>query len=539
MKIQNPILKGFNPDPSIVRAGDDYYIATSTFEWFPGVQIHHSRDLVHWHLIAHPLDTVEMLDMKGNPDSGGIWAPDLSYADGKFWLIYTDVKVVDGMWKDCHNYLTTAEDIKGPWSKPILLNGAGFDASLFHDPSGRKYLVNMYWDQRVYHHNFYGIALQEYSVAEEKLIGQPEIIYKGTDIAYTEGPHLYHINDMYYLMTAEGGTTYQHSETIARSKDIHGPYEIQPDYPMLSAWTEVHNPLQKCGHASLVQTQGGEWYLAHLTGRPLPAPSGFPSREREQHAYCPLGRETAIEKIEWHDGWPVVVGGRQGSLEVEAPDLPVQEWAATYEEVDDFDSTDLNINFQTLRIPFTETLGSLTARPGFLRLYGRESLQSKFTQAHVARRWQSFAFDAQTSVEFQPKSFQQMAGMTCYYNTENWSSIHVTWNESKGRCIDLVIADNGSFSMPLAGQEIPVPEDVKTVHFKAEVRGRSYRYGYSFDGESFTFLPVTLASWKLSDDYVRGGGFFTGAFVGMNCIDITGTALPADFDYFSYKELEK
>jgi xylan 1,4-beta-xylosidase len=288
-----------------------------------------------------------------------------------------------------------------------------------------------------------------------------------------------------------------------------------------------------------VQTQGGEWYLAHLTGRPLPAPSGFPSREREQHAYCPLGRETAIEKIEWHDGWPVVVGGRQGSLEVEAPDLPVQEWAATYEEVDDFDSTDLNINFQTLRIPFTETLGSLTDRPGFLRLYGRESLQSKFTQAHVARRWQSFAFDAQTSVEFQPKSFQQMAGMTCYYNTDNWSSIHVTWNESKGRCIDLVIADNGSFSMPLAGQEIPVPEDVKTVHFKAEVRGRSYRYGYSFDGESFTFLPVTLASWKLSDDYVRGGGFFTGAFVGMNCIDITGTALPADFDYFSYKELEK
>ena len=261
-------------------------------------------------------------------------------------------------------------------------------------------------------------------------------------------------------------------------------------------------------------------------------------KRRGQHAYCPLGRETAIEKIEWRDGWPVVVGGRQGSLEVEAPDLPVQEWAATYEEVDDFDSTDLNINFQTLRIPFTETLGSLTARPGFLRLYGRESLQSKFTQAHVARRWQAFSFDAQTSVEFQPESFQQMAGLTCYYNTENWSSVHVTWNEKKGRVIDLVTADNGSFSMPLAGKEIPVPPEVKAVHFKVTVRGRVYHYAYSFDGQSFVEIPVTLDSWKLSDDYVRGGGFFTGAFVGINCIDISGTALPADFDYFSYKELK-
>ena len=148
MKIQNPVLPGFNPDPSICRVGDDYYIATSTFEWFPGVQIHHSKDLVNWHLITHPLDKVSFLDMKGNPNSGGIWAPDLSYADGKFWLIYTDVKVVDGMWKDCHNYLITSESIFGPWSDPVELNGSGFDASLFHDADGRKYLVNMYWDQR-------------------------------------------------------------------------------------------------------------------------------------------------------------------------------------------------------------------------------------------------------------------------------------------------------------------------------------------------------------------------------------------------------
>lgn len=134
MQIQNPILPGFNPDPSIVRVEDTYYIASSTFEWFPGVRIHASKDLVYWNLIKNVLDTTTLLDMKGNPSSGGgIWAPDLSYADGQFWLVYTDVKVVDGAFKDMTNYLTTAKDIQGPWSAPIKLNGVGFDASLFKD----------------------------------------------------------------------------------------------------------------------------------------------------------------------------------------------------------------------------------------------------------------------------------------------------------------------------------------------------------------------------------------------------------------------
>ena len=154
MQIQNPILKGFNPDPSICRVGEDYYIATSTFEWFPGVQIHHSKDLKNWKLIKRPLDRVSQLDMKGNPNSGGVWAPMLSYCDNMFWLIYTDVKVVYGAWKDCHNYLVTCDTIDGEWSDPVYLNGSGFDPSLYHDENGRKYLVNMMWDQRVYNHAF-------------------------------------------------------------------------------------------------------------------------------------------------------------------------------------------------------------------------------------------------------------------------------------------------------------------------------------------------------------------------------------------------
>jgi len=167
--IRNPILPGFNPDPSICRVGEDYYIAVSTFEWFPGVGIYHSKDLKNWRLVSRPLNRISQLNMMGNPNSGGVWAPALSYSEGQFWLIFTDVKVTEGQWKDCHNYLVTCDTIDGEWSEPIYLNSSGFDPSLYHDESGKKYLVNMKWDHRLHHHNFYGIALQEYDVEQQKL----------------------------------------------------------------------------------------------------------------------------------------------------------------------------------------------------------------------------------------------------------------------------------------------------------------------------------------------------------------------------------
>ena len=153
--LRNPILPGFNPDPSIVRVGEDYYVATSTFEWFPGVQIHHSRDLQHWRLVTRPLTRPSQLNMLGDADSCGIWAPCLTHEDGRFYLIYTDVKrygraVRDGSasLRDTHNYLVTAPRIDGPWSDPVYLNSSGFDPSLFHDDDGKKYLLNQLWDHR-------------------------------------------------------------------------------------------------------------------------------------------------------------------------------------------------------------------------------------------------------------------------------------------------------------------------------------------------------------------------------------------------------
>ncbi|KYG29475.1 glycoside hydrolase family 43 protein [Alkalihalobacillus trypoxylicola] len=529
--IQNPILTGFNPDPSICRAGEDYYIAVSTFEWFPGVGIYHSRDLKNWKLVSRPLNRVSQLDMRGNPNSGGIWAPALSYSDGKFWLIYTDVKVVNGQWKDCHNYLVTCDSIDGEWSEPIHMNSSGFDPSLFHHDDGKKYFVNMVWDHRMGNHSFYGIVLQEYDHSKEKLVGKREVIFKGTDIKLTEAPHLYKIGDYYYLLTAEGGTEFEHQATIARSKDIWGPYEVHPENPLITSYPSIRNPLQKAGHASIVQTHTNEWFLVHLTGRPLP-------REGQPlilpRGYCPLGRETAIQRLEWKNDWPYVVGGNQPALEIEGPNIAEQPWE---EEpvLDDFNDEKLSLHYQSLRIPLERNTLSLTDNPGHLRLYGKESLTSHFTQAYVARRWQHFRFQAETKVKFNPESFQQAAGVVNYYNTENWTTLQVTWNEEKGRILDIMTCDNGSFGQPLRGHEIIVPDSVEYVYIRVNVETQHYRYSYSFDGQNWNQIEIDFDSYKLSDDYIRGGGFFTGAFVGMQCQDSTGESLHADFDYFSYE----
>lgn len=534
--IVNPILRGFNPDPSLCRVGDDYYIAVSTFEWYPGVRIFHSRDLANWRLAAHPLNRVDLLEMTGDPDSAGVWAPCLSYADGKFWLVYSDVKVVEGdAFKDVHNYLTTCDRVDGDWTPPVLLNGVGFDCSLFHDDDGRKYVLNMVWDHRPGRHFFNGISLQEYDAAARKLVGKRKIIFKGTDLGLTEAPHLYKWNGLYYLLTAEGGTGFEHAATLARSKRIDGGYEVHPDNPLITSWHDPRNPLQKAGHASVIQAANGRWYLAHLTGRPLrPLDTGI----IEDRGYCPLGRETAIQELEWGaDGWPRVLGGgNTPKPAIAASGLPPAPWPADWPGRDDFDSDKLNHHFQTLRTPFTERIGSLTARPGHLRLYGAGSPQSTFLQAHVARRWESLTFDAETAFSFAPETFQQMAGLICYYNTRNWVYAHVTGDEEKGRVLALMQCDRGESSDPLAGAAIPVPAGAEKIRIRVAVRERVYRFSYSFDGTAWTELPVSFSTLKLSDDYIHQRGFFTGAFVGMLCVDTAGNRTPADFEYFSYAE---
>ncbi|MBW5449411.1 family 43 glycosylhydrolase [Cohnella sp. CFH 77786] len=537
--IHNPILRGFNPDPSILRVGEDYYIATSTFEWYPGVQIHHSRDLVHWRVLTRPLDSARLLDMRGNPNSGGIWAPCLTYSDGLYYLLYTNVRSLAGAYKDTPNYLVTAESIEGPWSDPIYLNSSGFDPSLFHDDDGRKWVLNMIWDHRAGRNPFYGIVIQEYSVEQRRLVGEKRIIFKGTSLGGTEGPHLYKRGGYYYLMTAEGGTGYEHAVTVARSESMFGPYEVDPSNPMLTAFGAPELALQKAGHASLVETQTGEWYIAHLCARPI-----------EGLQRSPLGRETALQRVEWTaDGWLRLANGGNGgrrsrpSLGVPAPALAWHPFEALPER-DDFDAASLAIWWNTLREPANESWLSLTERPGYLRLRGRESLNSMHEQSLVARRLQSLEAEAETRVSFSPESFQQMAGMVCYYNTKHYYYLHVTHDEELGKCLRIVASDNGVYSEPLGQGGIPL-DDADGCCLRASISKAGLRFGYSLDGEAWETLGPTLDLSKLSDEYCtkfENGTFtdwgFTGTFVGLCAQDLTGKRLTADFDYFVYREME-
>jgi xylan 1,4-beta-xylosidase len=536
MNIQNPILRGFNPDPSIVRVGDDYYVATSTFEWYPGVQIHHSRDLVHWRLLARPLHRAVQLNMLGDPDSCGIWAPCLSYDGGLFYLVYTDVKrygrTTQGASagvspRDMHNYLVTSSRIDGEWSDPVYLNSSGFDPSLFHDDDGRKYLLNMVWDFRPGRNRFAGIALQVYHRESGGLVGNAHVIFEGTPLGLTEGPHLYKRNGFYYLLTAEGGTGWGHAVTMARSRSIMGPYELHPDAQILTSRHRPDAELQRAGHADLVETQTGETYMVHLCGRPL--------RNRGR---CTLGRETAIQKMKWSDdGWLRTADGLGVPCsEVESPELPACEFPKVQDR-EDFNAPQLPLQFQWLRSPFPEELFSLTERPGHLRLYGRESLGSLFRQSLVARRQQAHCFSASTAVDFDPETFQQMAGLVCYYNGSKYHYLFIS-RAYKGRHIRVMSCLPDQVQPDVFTHPIVIPDEVP-VQLRVEVDFDRLRFAYCVGGQPWQWLPEIFDASILSDEAGSSGNpSFTGAFVGMCCQDLAGTRRPADFDWFEYRERE-
>lgn len=516
--IRNPILPGFNPDPSICRVGADYYIATSTFEWYPGVQIHHSRNLVDWELIARPLNRAELLDMRGEPDSCGVWAPCLTWRDGLFHLVYTDVKRFDGNFKDTHNYLTTCDSVTGRWSAPVYLNSSGFDPSLFHDDDERKWLVNMVWDHRADRSRFAGIVLQEYSVQQRRLVGSIHRIFKGSELGLTEGPHLYRFGSYYYLLTAEGGTGYDHAVSLARSREITGPYELHPDRHIATARHRPDAYLQRVGHGDIVEATDGSFYMTHLCSRPLPG------RRRS-----PLGRETALRKIVLDkDGW-----FRLAPEESVAPP-PLQERTYT------FDQPSLPLDFQWLRSPEPEALFSLTEHPGRLRLYGRESLGSLFHQSLVARRQTHFCFDAETEVEFEPDDFQQAAGLVCYYNGHKHHYLYISTDERIGKHLGVMsclgdLSLNSTF--PLTHNPIAI-EAGRALRLRASVRNDRLSFAWAYAGEdAWHAVPVTLDASILSDEAGKGeGANFTGAFVGMCCQDLTGRRQHADFARFAYHE---
>lgn len=519
--IQNPVLKGFNPDPSFLRVGPDFYLATSTFQWFPGVQIFHSRNLADWELVARPLNRISQLDMVGDPDSGGVWAPCLSYCDGIFYLIYSDVKTkTPSRFRDVHNYLVTTTDIQGDWSDPIFLNSSGFDPSLFHDGK-KKYLVNEQFDFRKGQQA--SIILQEFNEKKGSMEGPIYKIFSGTGKGFLEAPHLYAYNGFYYLMTAEGGTGYTHAITLARSKTLFGPYSVKDETPLLTSSGYPNNPLQKAGHGSLVNTEQGKWYMAHLCSRPLP-----------ESKRCPLGRETAIQEMQWHeDGWLYLAkGGNEPFVEVPG----IGEALPKMQEIperDNFEGPFPGPQFQSLRRPLETWQYDLRKLGKGLRLCGSESLGSLHRQSLVARRQDSFCCQVTTKLHFSPISFQQMAGLIAYYDTQNYYYLCCTYLEKVGPVLRMQQAIGGD--VDFVGEFIPLtsPE----CFLRIEIKYGELKFFAGMDENNYQDIGPICDASTLSDDFTTPLGF-TGNFLGLCCQDLSGSRIPADFDFFEYKRLE-
>ena len=550
--IHNPILKGFHPDPSIVRVGEDYYIATSTFEWWPGIRLHHSTDLVHWELIEYPLDRTSQLDLRGVGASQGVWAPCLTYDKGVFYLLYTVVTAFYCNMYDTNNYLVTATDIHGPWSEPIALNNFGFDPSLFHDDDGRKYMVSMVTDHRVPKKYVGRLVLQEYDPVKQKMTGPVKDIYRADKI-FLEGPHIFKRNGWYYLFSADTGTGELHGQTIQRSREIWGPYEMyKADFMERTAENEAYSILtsrhhedillQKSGHCDLVETPEGEWYAVHLCGRasdrrnPADAPR-FAGARRYM-----LGRETAIQKMKWtEDDWLVMADGSTEPKEyVEEPagnrNAAKQGMEAVREDShtgtwDNFDTPVLDSDYQSLRIPMTEHYLSLTERPGYLRMYGRSGLSSKFSQTLIARRLTEYDMDISTKLEFEPEVFKQMAGLIVMYDTDNYLYLHVSRDEDCGKCITLLKAENKKYEY--LTDYLPIYSGLP-IYLNAEMRNGYITFSYRLEGSDWKTMAENVDGSFMSDEACTEG-WFTGAMAGICCQDLTGFGKYADFDWFEMK----
>ena len=520
--MKNPIIRGFYPDPSIIRVGSDYYIANSTFEWFPAITIHHSCDLINWRPCGGIFNDNRHIDLKGIPDSGGIWAPSLSYADGLFYMVYTIMYGKTPPFKDLKNFLVTAPSINGPWSEPIYLNSSGFDPSLFHAPDGSKWVLNIQWDFRKGKPNFGGIILDEYNPKNKKVAGSPVCILKKDKLI--EGPNLYWKDGYYYLMLAEGGTGRNHSISMARAENITGPYELDPRPAVLTTRDNPEYPFQKAGHGEIVQAPDGQWYLAHLCSRPV-----------GKHKMCILGRETALQECYWtEDGWLRLNNGTSlPDVEIEVSDENSDNDTEQVEIWDEFDKDELAATWTTLRQPADESWVSLAARKGWLRVYGGESTTSLFRQSLLVKRLQEFTVVAETAVEFNPTCFNHMAGLICWYDTDNHFYLRITHDEEYGKMLGIILKDDGAYD-ELKEYQVEI-NDCEKVFLQARLDHDNLQFYFSKNGQEWQKIGPVLEAWKLSDDYA-GKLKFTGGMVGICVQDLQMSKQYADFEYFKLRQ---
>lgn len=393
---ENPIIKGYNPDPSICAVGEDFYIVTSSFEYFPGVPIYHSTNLVDWELINYCLTEPSQLKLDRCRCSGGIFAPDISYNNGTFYMITTNISHKG-------NFIVKTNDIRGKWSDPIWIDHMGIDPSLLFDDDGKVYYAGTGYDENGKH----GIYLFEINLDTGEILSDKKCISYGAGGKFPEAPHVYKINGNYYLMMAEGGTEYGHSETIFRSKSVWGPYEACPSNPILSNRDDMNNKIQCTGHADLVQDKNNNWWMVCLAIRVLPTV-----------LLHNLGRETFLAPVTWGDDeWPYV--GVNGNITaIMTGPLPKGEKISPpiIDFTDDFNCETLNNEWNTIR---KADLGRFSTGNGMLSFTGTGDSLSDFEPAFIGIRQKEFDMQVDVTVSLNQLVDGGKQGITVYYSKEN------------------------------------------------------------------------------------------------------------------------
>lgn len=509
---ENPILCGSYPDPSICRVGEDYFLVTSTFTYFPGIPVFHSRDLVHWRQIGHALDRPSQLDLDGLDAGCGIYAPTIRYSNGVFYIITTNMGRGG-------NFVVTATNPAGPWSEPYWLNDApGIDPSLFFDDDGKVYYTgNRKPEDGEKYSGHREIWIQEFDIHTMTLKGKKHTLWQGalSGAKWTEAPHLYKINGYYYLLVAEGGTTYHHAVTVARSKNIFGPYEGNPANPILTHRHLGRNyPVANVGHADLVETQNGQWWMVVLASRMY---GGY---------YRNLGRETFLAKVTWEDGWPIVNEGK-GRLKMtcQAPDLP-QEKHDTPPVRELFDCASLAYHWNFIRTP-RERFWSLTERKGYLRLYLRpQSIDKPENPSFIGRRQQHMNFSASTLMEFKPKGENESAGIVVLQNNNFYFSLEYTLENNRKK-LRLTECCDGVKTVRRA---VEVNSD--RLYLRVSANRQSYGFFYATKPDEWIELARDIDGRILGNEKSAS---VTGAYLGMYASSNGASSINhADFAWFEY-----
>lgn len=504
----NPVLAGFYPDPSVTRGPDGYYLVHSTFSYFPGIPVFHSKDLVHWEQIGNVIDRPGMLDFDGLGLSRGVFAPTIEYHDGVFYVANTCV--------DCGgNFIVTATDPAGPWSDPVWLpEVGGIDPSLFFKEDGSVWIMNN--DEPPGGSTYSGhraIWFRQIAPETFQSISEPIVLIDGgvrpeDKPIWIEGPHIYHVGDWYYLSAAEGGTAVDHSQVVLRSKELTGPYEPYEDNPIL---TQRHlpadrpNPITSVGHADLVQDADGNWWATFLGVRPY-----------EGDLYN-TGRETFLMPVEWKDGWPVILEGEdEVHYRMDTRPAPLGSIGEHYPMSgnftlrEDFDSETLPFHWMTLRVPASDWWA---LENGSLVLEARPVELGSGTQpSYLGRRQQHQNAVATTQVTFTPENPGDEAGLAVLQSDDYFYALGLALSETGTP--EIVLRQRAGADDRAEGTVIATaPFSGETAELRITARQDEYDFAFrEASSDEWTSIAASLDG-KILSTQVAGG--FVGATFGL------------------------